>query len=499
VKGQSAAEKRRLARLFAVRCVSGNSGTKRVLPEAVKNTLWAIGLVIGFLVPHAGAQDAGSDAATDGGVETAEDGSSWTAVESPEPVLLSTITLLQSGLVLYAGGYTSALPMLYDPSAGTSSPTSPMTTGIYGRTAHSATVLQSGKVLLAGGLHDVIPGGGSDRQELATAELYDPVANTWTATGNMTTTRSLQSATLLPNGAVLVAGGDNYAFQSPLATAELYDPAAGTWSPTGSMATARVGQIAILLSTGKVLVIGGDNAAPWISAELFDPSVGAWTATGWPAFGFELQTATLLVSGKVLATASDGASEIYDPSTGIWSLTASTTTARTASSASLLPSGRVLVAGGWNAYNTVTGETYLASAEVYDPRFETWTPTASMNVARSDQTAMVLLSGKVFVVGGDSYLGVGDIYTEAAPHSAYMNPTATPAAGGCNSAGADTPSLWGPTLLLLLVAKAKWRSRDRVLLPLIRRVAAVGASSPDAARQSSTFKDERCGCSVVGT
>ncbi len=88
--------------------------------------------------------------------------------------------------------------------------------------------------------------------------LVQPCAGqsgTWTETGSLATARYDHTATLLPNGKVLVAGG--LTAPTTLASAELYDPASGTWTATGSLATARYCHTATLLPNGKVLVAGG--------------------------------------------------------------------------------------------------------------------------------------------------------------------------------------------------------------------------------------------------
>src|SRR4051794_2697344 len=114
----------------------------------------------------------------------------------------------------------------------------------------------------------------------------------WTFTGSLNTARNQHTATLLPNGKVLVAGGFNGVY---LATAELYDPGTGTWSPTGSLRTARSYHTATLLPNGKVLVAGGQGTGlvRLATTELYDPSAGTWTFPGNLKTGRFSHTATL--------------------------------------------------------------------------------------------------------------------------------------------------------------------------------------------------------------
>jgi len=118
----------------------------------------------------------------------------------------------------------------------------------------------------------------------------------WRITGSMATAREFHTATLLPNGQVLVSGG--FGCLGNLASAELYDPATGIWTVTGSMATARLEHTATLLPNGRVLVASGAGAGA--SAELYDPATGMWTVTGSMATARLEHTATLLPNGKVL-------------------------------------------------------------------------------------------------------------------------------------------------------------------------------------------------------
>jgi hypothetical protein len=175
-----------------------------------------------------------------------------------------TATLLPSGKVLVAGG-ADASAELYDRARNMWSSTGSMTTARYG---HTATLLASGKVLVAGG--DVL-----GWPVVATAELYDPATGTWSPTGSMAIARTNHTATLLSSGRVLVAGGCTCDFDgaAALASAEVYDPEAGTWSAAGFMEEPRFGATATLLPSAKVLVVGqGEMVTP--NAELYDPDGG---------------------------------------------------------------------------------------------------------------------------------------------------------------------------------------------------------------------------------
>jgi len=203
--------------------------------------------------------------------------------------------------------------------------------------------------------------------------LVRPCAATpfqWEYTGSLKTARFHHTATLLPDGRVLIAGGeDRY---DALASAELYDPATGTWSDTASLSTARDSHTATLLPNGKVLVAGGRESIPvgsLASAELYDSATGTWSLTGNLNTARLFHTATLLPNGKVLVAGGRDAhfveltsAELYDPATGTWSVTGSLNIPRKDHTATLLPSGMVLVTGG-----ALRAKVPLASAELYDP------------------------------------------------------------------------------------------------------------------------------------
>jgi hypothetical protein len=262
---------------------------------------------------------------------------------------------------------------------------------------HTATLLSDGRVLVTGGSSGVRPDGLS-------AELFDPSDMTWTAMGGMNEARRGHSATLLGDGMVLVAGGSDGSEEEVVHTsAELFDPATGTWTRTGPMIEGRFGHTATLLPDGRVLVAGGqigwDPGDELASAELYDPDTGTWATTGRLLDRRSGHTATLLPDGRVLVAAGPAnhltpTAELYDPSSGSWSPTQDMVERRFWPTATLLADGRVLVAGG------VRGGTILAAAELFDPVSGSWTATGQMLSPRSWFTATLLADGKVLVTGG---------------------------------------------------------------------------------------------------
>jgi hypothetical protein len=323
----------------------------------------------------------------------------------PAVVLAATLVAAgcQSGATASVAT-TTAMPTGTPTTAlsGTFSVTGPMSSP---RDGHTATLLPSGKVLIAGGRT------GDGTGSLASAELYDPASGTFRPTGSMSSTRAWHTATLLTNGKVLIAGGNTGLVPgTPLASAELYDPATGRFSPTGSMATARTAQTETRLKDGRVLIAGGcsDENRPVSSAELYDPGSGSFSSTGSMSTERCYSTATLLLSGKVLLIGGDDywygtSAELYDPATGTFSATGSMAFGRLGQAATLLPGGKVLVSGGNGQMNQ--------AMEVYNPSAGRFSPAPfipPVSVERSGDCATLLRSGKVLIAGGGTDDLTGD-------------------------------------------------------------------------------------------
>jgi hypothetical protein len=322
------------------------------------------------------------------------------------------------------------------PHTGSFSPTGAMRTA---RSSHTATLLPSGSILIAG--------GQSAAGVLASAELYDPKTGRFSPTGSMTTARFGHTATLVGGGLVLIAGGYDV-HEHPLASAEVYHPETGTFSDTGSMSLARVGYAASSLQNGCALIVGGSDYynydREYASAELYDPKSGTFVPTGSLRRARHDHTATLLGDGRVLVAGGgrgvEGltSAEIYDPLTGLFGPTGSMMQSRNGQSATLLRDGRVLVAGGLSE-----------PAELYDPKTGKFTPTGRMVALRSRPTGTLLRDGRVLLVGtwcwyqcGMPETPVGELYD---PATGAFSPTVFAAATLSNHTATLLPG--GPVLI----------------------------------------------------
>ena len=236
----------------------------------------------------------------------------------------------------------------------------------------------------------------------------------WSRTGSMPGQRARHTATRLPNGRVLVAGGENW--NGPTAGAALFDPATGTWTSTGGMSRARSRHTAITVAVAApfpqlvrtaVLVLGG--GAYRKGGEVYNISTGTWSAVPDMVVGRQAHTATPLPGGAVLVAGGEDENgnamrscEIYDPYSAVWSPAQDMGDARSRHTATAVKVGsttRVLVAGG---EGPGYGHPSVGSSELYDPVARSWSPSGPLGTARTEHAAAALLDGRVLVAGGES-------------------------------------------------------------------------------------------------
>ena len=277
----------------------------------------------------------------------------------------ATATLLADGRVLVVGGtFAPQSAEIFDPTAGTFTATAGMPSA--SRSYHTATRLPDGRVLVVGGQFDVE--GGLETE--ASAELYDPGTNTFTATGSLNVSRSTHAALLLPppDNRVIILGGRRLPVGTVLNSAEVYNIGTSAFTVLpAAMTAARQGLDAVLLPSGPVLIVGGAGVVD-TSAELFNPTSNTFAATGFMLSPHGSGTATLLADGRVLVIGgfiavgpvTTNAAEIYNPTLGFFTPAGPLIGARQEHTATLLLDGRVLAVGG------VSGPTTnLSSAELF--------------------------------------------------------------------------------------------------------------------------------------
>lgn len=285
------------------------------------------------------------------------------------------------------------------------------------RSDFTATALQNGMVLIAGGINSA---GAVEK----TVELYDPVNNKWSKTGDMKTARRGHAATLLRDGRVLITGGyDGTVATSALNKAETYDPATGVWTnTTGTLIQARRWHTSTLLNNDKVLIVGGSvSSGSGTVVELFDPATSKFTATAPLRIPRQGHTATLLPTGQVMVIGrnnSDGSyllvnsanvessrtSEIYTPvnttpDTSTWTDGPVLTHGRYAHTATIIGnSNQLLVTGG---YDYGTNKAEILSVTSVPTSTSSWISTPNMSTSRALHTSTYINAiDKVLIIGG---------------------------------------------------------------------------------------------------
>ena len=268
-----------------------------------------------------------------------------------------------------------------------------------GRANHTATLLDDGRVLVAGGEDGVVVRDS--------AEIYDPDTNGWTRSARLSAARTYHTATRLGDGRVLVAGGTDQ--DGPLASAELYEPATGHWAPAGSMESARMQHTAAPLSDGRVIVMGGradDRGTPTASTEIYDPGSNTWSAGPAMAEARAQHTATALSDGSVVVVGGYRTTPRADPAgtiaasvetfvAGGWRAEEPYPIAIALHAAALLRDGRVLIVGGASESSVS-----VASAYAYDVGTRRWDAAGTMAATRWGHTLEAGADGGAWVIGG---------------------------------------------------------------------------------------------------
>ena len=314
------------------------------------------------------------------------------------------VALAAAALIVAAN---SRIPVSADSHWGSVVPGTPM---LEPRSGHSATLLPDGRLLIAGGMR-------RNQDFYRSAELYDPATGKFQPTGEMHIARVGHAAVLLRSGKVLIAGG--WIGHGCTDTAELYDPHTGTFTLlTAKMTALRGRPAATLLANGDVLITGGadhpNTSGGTASAELFHVSTLTFEAVGPMHAARISHTATLLRDGRVLVVGGRGetvtaVADLYDPARKWFTQTGNLITARYKHTAGLLPDGRVLIAGGSDDRDWSGA---LSSAEIYDPRTGKFSATSSLNDSRfklPDEAAR-LASGPLLIAGGSRQV---EIYNPA--------------------------------------------------------------------------------------
>ena len=312
-------------------------------------------------------------------------------------LLVTAITIF---FALAAAAFRASIPAVA--SVGSITAAAPM---LEPRSGHTATLLPNGKVLIVGGMR-------RNQDFSKSAEIYDPASGKFQPAGEMSVGRVGHIAVLLRSGKVLITGG--WVGMGGTDLAELYDPATGKFSVIGKMTARRGRPSATLLANGDVLLAGGearDNESV-ATAEIFHVATLSFQATGSMHHPRVSHTATLLNDGRVLiaggyADSVISSAELYNPKSGAFTETGALASARCKHTAGRLPDGRVLIAGGSDSRGWKGN---LNSAEIYDAHTGKFTPASPLNDSRFKlpDEAVRLASGRLLIAGGSKRVEIYD-------------------------------------------------------------------------------------------
>ncbi len=325
------------------------------------------------------------------------------AADLAEPRAYATALAVKGGDILVFGGLNENDPRVVNPTSELIHPLSGKVTllpgKMPGRLHQTATTAWHGRVVVAGGVEWV----AGHFESVDRVDVFIPEKNEWISAAPLLQARSDHGAAALPDGDVLVTGG-NYDTH-PLASSEIYDPRTDRWSEAAPLSHPRVRFSMVSLPDGRVLVAGGLDqlGRPLASTEIYDPVADRWSA-GPDLSTPRVQHATaVLPNGDVLfiggQNGASGTADRYDHVTETMRYAGSLVTPRLVEQAAVLPDGRVLITGGSVAVPGDLSWVPFPDAEVWDPATNRWSvfPSPKMPRALGD---MVPTPAGIFLIGG---------------------------------------------------------------------------------------------------